>query len=256
MAETIMQTADIDAAKDAGARKGGLLRRMGRWTLVVVAVLFGAHVAWVNSGSNEWNVVSDKEGIRVSRLKSPGYTIMKYKVEMHLDSRVSDVVYYMSNLDTGYDVGATDIRRLEEVAVAPVFYVYDNYKLDLKPFGKLDVMVVNHYVQDPDTKKVRVDVYAAPNKAPVVPDALRVVHLSDSFTLTPLERGGVDLELVSEVDVGLPYVLQNLLMPGVVFDESKKMREMLKKDKYRNGRPAFIAEPYEAADRKPAQANG
>jgi len=250
-----MQTADIDKAKDAGGRKGGRLRLIGVRMLAIVGVLWAAHLTWVNSGSNEWKPVSDKEGIRVWRMKTPGYSIMKYKVEMRLDSKLSDIVYYMSNLDTGYDVGATDIHRLEEVAVAPVFYAYDNYKLDLKPFGNLDVMIVNHYMQEPDTKKVRINVYAAPNKKPASPGALRIVHLSDCFTLTPLEGGGVDLEVLSEMDIGLPYVLQNFFMPEVVFDESKKMREMLKKDKYRNGKPAFITEPYRDPDRKPPQLN-
>ncbi len=250
-----MQTAEIDPAKVSDDSKGRRLRRIGVWMLATLGVLFVAHLTWVNSGSNEWKPVSDKEGIRVWRMKTPGYAIMKYKVEMRLDSKLSDVVYYMSNLDTGYDVGATDIHRLEEVAVAPVFYAYDNYKLDLKPFGNLDVMIVNHYTQDPDTKKVRINVYAAPNKLPTRPGALRVVHLSDCFTLTPLEGGGVDLEVLSEMDIGLPYVLQNLFMPQVAFDESKKMRDMLKKDKYRNGKPAFITELSQDPDRKPPRLN-
>jgi hypothetical protein len=251
---TDMNTADSDAAKQAGGRVGGLLRRMGGWALAVAAVLLVAHVAWVNAGSNEWKVVEEKEGIRVSRMKTPGYALMKYKVEMHLDSTLSAVVYYMSDLDTGYDAGATDLQRLQEVAVAPVFYAYDSYKLDLKPFGMLDVVVVNHYVQEPDTKKVRINVYAAPNKKPADPNALRIVHLSDCFTLTPLERGGVDLELLSEMDLGLPYVMQNVFMPAVILDEMKKMRERLKKERYRNGRPAFITEPYPQQDHEPLQA--
>lgn len=213
-----------------------------RWVLGVLVILFVAHIGWTSSGSNEWTLVSEKDGIRVSRMKTPGYSLMKYKAEVHVDSKLSDIVFYMSDLNTGYDVGATDIRRIEEVVASPVFYAYDNYKLDLRPFGKLDVMIVNHYSQDPETKKVTINVYAAPNKMPVDPKVRRVVHLSDNFTLTPVASGGVDMVLVSEMDLGLPYLLQNLVMPGVVHDESGKMREMLKKDKYKNGKPAFITE--------------
>jgi hypothetical protein len=241
-------------AKDKGAGKGGFRRlagRGGKWVLGLAAVLCAAHLAWVNAGSSQWQLVSDKDGIRVSSMKTPGYSLLKYKVEMHLDSKLSDVVYYMSNLDTGYDVGASDIRRLEQVAADPMFYAYDTYKLDLKPFGKLDVMIVNEYVQDPVTKQVAINVYAAPNKRAIDPRIPRVVHLSDNFTLTPLATGGVDLQLLCEMDLGLPYLLQNLVMPRVAHDESAKMRDMLKKDKYRNGKPAFITELHE--DRKLAR---
>jgi hypothetical protein len=228
-------------AKDKG-RFARLARRGAKWTLGIVATLFVAHVVWTGSGSSQWKLVSDKDGIRVSSMKTPGYSLLKYKVEMHLDSKLSDIVYYMSDLNTGYDVGASDIRRLEQVSADPMFYAYDTYKLDLKPFGKLDVMIVNEYVQDPVTKKVAINVYAAPNKRAVDPHVPRVVHLSDNFTLTPLAAGGVDLQLLSEMDLGLPYLLQNLVMPGVMHEESVKMRDMLKKDKYRNGKPAFITE--------------
>jgi len=219
-----------------------LARRGAKWTLGLAAVLCVAHVAWVGSGSSKWQLASDKDGIRVSTMKTPGYSLLKYKVEMHLDAKLSDIVYYMSDLNTGYDVGASDIRRLEQVTADPMFYAYDTYKLDLKPFGKLDVMIVNEYVQDPVTKKVAINVYAAPNKGAPAPGIARVVHLSDNFTLTPVAAGGVDLQLLSEMDLGLPYLVQNLVMPGVAHEESAKMREMLKKDKYRNGKPVFITE--------------
>jgi hypothetical protein len=242
------------SAKGKGREQGRLARRArrgGKWVLGIVAVLAVAHVAWVDSGSSRWKLVSDTDGVRVSSMKTPGYSLLKYKVEMHLDSKLSDIVYYMSDLNTGYDVGASDIHRLEQVTADPMFYAYDTYKLDLKPFGKLDVMIVNEYVQDPVTKKVNINVYAAPNKRAADPGIPRVVHLSDNFTLTPLASGGVDLQLLSEMDLGLPYIVQNLVMPGVAHDESAKMRAMLKKDKYRNGRPAFITELHD--DRKLAR---
>ncbi len=241
------ETTEPKSGKLAKALKYG-----GMTILGLLAVWLVADTIWTSSGSNEWKVVSDKDGIRVSTMKTPGYRLMKYKAEMRVDARLSDVVFYMSDLNVGYDVGASDIQRLEEVATAPVFYAYDNYKHDLRPFGKLDVMIVNHYIQDPETKKVSINVYAAPNKKPVDPNILRVVHLSSNFTLTPMPSGGVGIELLSEMDLGLPYVLQNLVMPAVVHEEFGKMREMFKKDKYKNKKPAFITEPNE--DRKVADA--
>ena len=219
-----------------------VLKHGSRWTLGVLVVLFAADLAWTNSGSSTWKLVSDKDGIRVSSMKTPGYSLLKYKLEMHVDSQLSDIGFYMSDLNTGYDVGASDIRRIESLAAPPVFYVYDNYKLDLSPFGKLDVMIINQYAQDPETKKVSINVYAASNKTPVDPQVARVVHLSNNFTLTPVQTGGVDIELMSEMDLGLPYIVQNLMVSGVAHKEFGKMREMLKKDRYKNGKPAFMTD--------------
>jgi hypothetical protein len=240
-----------DSTAKKGGRMGKVLNYGGKSILVLALVLLVADIVWTSSGSNQWNVVSDKDGIRVATMKTPGYSLFKYKVDMHVDNKLSDIVFYMSDLNTGYDVGASDIRRIEQVSSAPLFYAYDTYKLDLKPFGKLDVLILNEYIQDPKTKKVSINVNAAPNKEPVNPNVMRIVHLSNNFTLTPVATGGVDIELISEMDLGLPYVLTNLAMPSVIPEEFGKMREMLKKDRYKNGKPAFITE----LDENPKVAN-
>lgn len=234
-----------DSSAKTGSKFAKVLKYGSRSILGLLAVLFVAHIAWTNSGSSEWKLVSDKDGIRVSSMKTPGYSLLKYRVQMHLDSTMREVVIYMVDPDTGKDVGAVNPRRLEEVVVAPLYYSYDNYQIDLRPFGNLDIMLMLYYTQDPATKKVIINVNAAPNKIPVDPKIMRIVHLSNTFTATPVETGGVDIESVSEMDLGLPYVLQNLMMPGVQHVESGKMREMLKKDRYKNRKPAFITELHE-----------
>lgn len=235
-------------------KSGGKLARLMKIAGVLAALALVAHVLWVQSGSDQWTLVSDKDGIRVWSMKPPGYTLKKYKLEMHSTSHLSDAVFYMSDLNTGYDVGASDIRRIEQVMDDPVFLAYDTYKLDLKPFGKLDVVIVNHYAQDPRTGVVRMNVHAASNRIPADPGVPRVTQLSNRFTFTPAKDGGVDIQLISEMDLGLPYMLQNAVMPGVVHEEFGKMREMFKKERYRLGKPAFIVDPAEPEPPAPSAA--
>lgn len=247
MTKEDLQKTDMSTQPRRAGRLARIAKAAGTATLVVLLLALVGDQIWVRSGSSEWTLVSDRDGIRVSSMKSPGYRLKKYKMEMRVESGLSDIVYYMSDLDTGYDVGATDIRRIEEVRDPPVVLVYDTYKLDLSPFGKLDVLIVNHYAQDPDTGVVHINVHAAPGKLPADPAVPRVRHLSNRFTLTPVADGGVDIELLSEMDLGLPYLLQNAVMPGVAHEEFTKMREMMKKDKYRIGRPDFIVDPNRAS---------
>jgi hypothetical protein len=233
---------------DVTTRGTGRLARAARYggtALVgILIVLLIAHVAWTNSGSNEWQLISDKNGVRIYSMKTPGYSLMKYKVDMHVDSKLSDVAFYLTDLHTGADLGAFDIKRLEQVPARPIFYAYDTYKLNLpKPFGTVEIMLINESSQNPQTKQVNVNVYAAPNKRPRDTSVPRIVHLSNNWTLTPLPGGGTDIESISEMDLGLPYVVANLAMPGVLDEESHKMREVLKGERYRNGKPAFISEP-------------
>jgi hypothetical protein len=224
-------------------KTGGKARTFGKALLILLVLAAVADIGWSGSGDNTWKVASKANGIQVATLKTPGYSLLKYKVNMHVDARLSDVVYYLSSTATGEDVGAKDVARLEAVASPRVSYVYDTYKLDLPgPFGRADVVLINTQLQDPVSKKVSVNIFAAPNKKPLEAGARRVEHLSNTWTLTPLATGGVDIESVSEFDLGLPALLANTAMPGVIAEEFGKMRELLRKDKYRNKTLANIAE--------------
>lgn len=231
-----------DSTTRAPGKGARVLKRVGLTLGVVLVALLGAHIAWTNSGSNEWQLVSDQDGIRISALKTPGYSLMKYKVNVRFDSELSEALFMLTDLDTGKDFGATDVKRIEEVAAPSVFYAYDTYKLTLpKPFGKIEVVLLNQCYEDPKTKQFHINVYAAPNRIPRDGDIPRVVHLSNNWTLTPVATGGVDVESVSEMDLGLPYVLANLAMPEVLGSQIKAMREVMKTDRYKHGKPVLLS---------------
>lgn len=231
-----------DSTTRTPGKGGRVFKRAGISVGVALVALFGAHLAWTNSGSNEWKVVSDEDGIKISALKSPGYSLMKYKVNVRFDSELSEALFMLTDLDTGKDFGASDIKRIEEVSAPSVFYAYDTYKLTLpKPFGKVEVVLLNQCYEDPKTKQYHINIYAAPNRIPRVGDIPRVVHLSNNWTLTPVASGGVDVESVSEMDLGLPYVLANLAMPEVIGGQIKAMREVMKTDRYKHGKPVLLS---------------
>lgn len=236
-----------DSTTRTPGKAARVLKRAGLSLGVVLVALLAAHVAWTNSGSNEWEVVSDQDGIRISALKSPGYSLMKYKVNVRFDAELPQVLFTLTDLDTGKDFGASDIKRIEAVTAPSVVYAYDTYKLTLPPpFGQIQAVILNQCYQDPETKRYHINVYAAPNKIPDDGTIARIVHLSNHWTLTPVSGGGVDVESTSEMDLGLPYVLANLAMPDVIGTQINTMREVLKKDRYKQGKPALLSGTYQA----------
>ena len=237
-----------EPTKKGSGKARKIVKYLGVSAAVLVAVLFVADIVWERSGTNEWKLASDTNGIRVSTLKTPGYSLLKYKLNMHVDARLSDVVFYLTDTSTGEDLGAKEIVRLESVSSPQVSYSYDTYKLDLPPFGRRDVVIIAENSQDPVSKKVSINILAAANKKPLDSNITRVEHLSNTWTLTPLASGGVDIEAVSEVDLGIPYFMANQAMPGIITGELSKMPVLLKKDKYKNKKLAFITE----LDEKPA----
>lgn len=239
-----------DALDKPSGKRSRVLKRVGLSLGVVLVALLGAHIAWTNSGSNQWRVVSDHDGLRISTLKTPGYSLLKYKVDTHFDADLSQMLFILTDLDTGKDFGASDIRRIEAASAPSVFYAYDTYQLALPPpFGKVQVVILNQCYQDEATKQVHINIYAAPNKIPDDGSVSRVAHLSNNWTLTPAAGGGVNVESISEMDLGLPYLLANLAMTNVIEQQLDTMREMLKTDRYKQGQPLLFSANQAPPDR-------
>lgn len=247
MSGSITQTSGTQTSGIRATGKGAkVLKRTAFALIIVLVALLVGHVAWTNSGSNQWRLVSERDGVRIWALKTPGYSLMKYKVNVRFDAELPNVLFTLTDLDTGKDFGASDIRRIEEVSAPAVFYAYDTYKLALPgPFGNVEVVILNQCYEEPDTKRFHVNVYAAPNKIPRDGSSSRIVHLSNNWTLTPVS-GGVDVESISEMDLGLPYVLANLAMPEVIDTQVETMRAMLKTDRYKQGKPVLLSRSYQA----------
>lgn len=214
--------------------------------LIVGVIAFVAHTIWKQSGDSEWKTVRDENGLVVYTMKVPGETLLKYKFNMTVDARLTDVVYYMTDINTGAELGALDLRRIEHFESDPVVINYDTYKIDLKPFGLREVVLVGQYMQDPETGAVDLHIAAASNKIAPTPGVKRIQHLSNHWKMIPIAPGKVTIETTSDIDMGIPYFLSNMALADVVCDTTAQMRELLKKEKFRNRTALYVKEPFES----------
>lgn len=225
-------------------KAGNVFRIASYVVLILVAVLYGAHLVWKSSGNSEWEIVREENGLIVYTMKVPGETLLKYKFNMTVDARLTDIVYYMTDINTGAELGAKDLHRIEHLESDPVVINYDTYKIDLAPFGMREVVIVLQYEQDPVTGIVDMNIAAAPGKIPLTDGLKRIQHLSNHWKMTPIEPGKVKLETTSDVDMGIPYFLSNMVLADVVYDTTAQMRELLKKEKFRNQVALYVKEPF------------
>ncbi|WNO11563.1 hypothetical protein [Teredinibacter sp. KSP-S5-2] len=215
---------------------------LGVIVIAITVIGLVAHNMWKNSGTNEWVLASDKDGMKIYRLKTPGNVLYKYKVVFEVEARLNDVVSYIASTSTGEDVGAIDVRRIEEVNANPVFYAYDTYKLDMEAFGMVEVIIINQYSQDPETGIVDANVFSAHNREPRS-EYRRMVHLSNNWTYKPLPNGRVEITSISEMDMGIPYPIANAALVNVFDEKFNEMKDLLlKNDKYKNNTVKYVKE--------------
>ena len=212
------------------------------FTAIFVIVTI-SHFVWRASGSNEWKLVKDENGVKVYSLKAPGSTLLKFKADMRVQTRLSSAVFALrGDVSTANDFSGTNFKVIERIET-PTLYMA-TYSVDQvmpPPLGTKEIVMQLHYMQDPETKKVVIHVEAAPGKIP--PKKIwRVKHLNNIFSVTPLGNGEVDWQMIMDVDMGVPYFLFNSVVPDSFVKDFAHMKELLETDKYKNAQLMSVQE--------------
>jgi len=235
-------------ATDPPKAKKSFFKKLYSAFMLIVLVAIVADAVWVSSGSGEWKLAKDEDGVKVYTMKVPGDKFIKVKTVMSGDYTLTQLTSQHivdDNLDTCREWIPTCVTftRLQEFD--PVKgYDKDMWRLDFPaPFKDRELLISTMFSQDKATKVVKLDVVALPNTLPHNKDVVRVERMHNVWTFAPLPNGKVEVSLIQDNDLlgFFPYVMMNM----VIVDESHKffsvdLRKALKKEKYVNAKLDFI----------------
>jgi hypothetical protein len=238
---------NTDSANLAKPRRS-LWKKARTALIVIAAVALIADLFWAMSGSNEWEVAREGDGVKIYTLKAPGDRSIKVKAVMEGDYTLSQLTALHiidDNLQTCQDwfPNCVDFTRIKEFD--PVKgYDLDMWRLDFPfPFDDRELLISTVVSQDMSTKAVVLDVLASPNTLPHNKGIVRIQRMHNRWQFTPKTNGKVEVELIQDTEMGglFPYFLLNL----VAADEnykffSKELRGFLAKEKYVKARLGFI----------------
>jgi hypothetical protein len=207
----------------------------------VVVLLLVAQTIWVFAGSNQWKFVGEQNGVKVYTLKSPGSDLVQAKAVFRVHSSLTGIVKFMQSEDTCKDVGCYEERIVDQEDDQ---LRYDYFRMDLPaPFRPRDFSVRVHVYQSPRTKEVMIDYSAAPGKVPLNDCCVRVTDMNDTWRLTPLGNGEVEIELIMNLNEGgfIPHPLLNMARPKVMYGLSG-LQSLFSEEKYQSAKLNFIQE--------------
>jgi hypothetical protein len=247
----VSNTATTD--KDAAPKKikDPLWKRLYfAFSLLVMAVL-AAHFTWVASGSAEWKLAKDEDGIKVYTMKTPGDATLKLRTVMEGDYTLTQLVSQHIGVGDNLQVckewipGCVGFKRIMDFNPARA-YDRDMWRVEMPgPFADRELLISTIFHQDKQTKAVTLDVVGMPNSLPPTPGVVRIERMHNQWTYTPKTNSKVEVALIQDVgfsDVGfLPYPLLNMTL---VEDSHKffatTLRTSLKEAKYVNARVDMV----------------
>lgn len=226
-------------------------KRKRRWpgylftgAAILAAVLLISHWAWVGSGSSQWQLAKDQDGIKVWTLKTPGSALVKVKATTQVQSKLAGMVKLLEDLDSCVDASCYDGRIIESVESVPGRYAaFVTYKFDLPGLKTRQYVLFQQHHQDASTKELRLELVAAPNT--LAPDdcCVRVSHLHNKWHIVPRANDQLDVELIQDTDIGgLPYFIANVGLVEGTFAIFRGIQDLMNKEKYRDARIESIQE--------------
>lgn len=205
---------------------------------------------WIGSGSDQWELEIDRNGVQVYSLKSPGYYVTQFKSVVKGDYSVNQLAASLlldnDSLDNCKDwipecVGDVVIEAYEPIKQGDSIL----WTLDAAPgvFDKREFLIRTYASQDPQTGVVSVDIMSATNKADRDPCCFRIVHIHNRWEFKQLDDGQVEISLVQDarMDGFFPDFVVNLVGAEEAYKLfHDKLPVLMNKDKYRNAQFDFI----------------
>src|SRR5215470_3967834 len=81
----------------------------------LAALFIVASLTWRFSGSNQWEFVEERNGVKVYSLKAPGSDLMQVKGIVQIRSTLAGPVKFMQDPDGCNDVGCHESKMIERV---------------------------------------------------------------------------------------------------------------------------------------------
>ncbi|NOU17191.1 MAG: hypothetical protein HOO91_06490 [Bacteroidales bacterium] len=220
----------------------------GTSSLIVLIVVW--KLIWISSGSNQWKLEKDKNGVKVYSLKTPGVSVKKFRATVNVKYSLSHLValFIMDNsLENAKEwfPNCTDVKVIEPWNPT-AHYETVLWKFDMIfPFSPRELITTTQVTQDKESKVVVVDVFAAPSKIPLNEGYVRAKEVHNRWKFTPHENGEVEMELLQDFSMGglFPEFPMNLAgANGLYTMFHDQLPKLLNKEKYQNIKYDFIEE--------------
>jgi hypothetical protein len=189
-----------------------------------------------------WNLIAQKDGIKVFSKTVPTSKIKAVKVECVVKASASQLVTLLMDLPAAMEwVSHTKSCVLVKRISASELYYYSEVSLPW-PLENRDFVAHIHVSQDPVTKVVTVNAPAVPGWVAEKKGIVRITHSVGHWILTPLEQGRVKVEYTLQVDPGgiIPAWSVNMLAAQGPMESFKNMKEQLLLPRYKNVNLPFI----------------
>jgi hypothetical protein len=193
--------------------------------------------------SNSWELIREKEGIKVYTREMPGKDIKALKMSGEIEGQsLSSFVALFQDLSS-YDkwvYSSSDTKLLKRLSDNEIYY-YVKSEFPW-PFSDRDFVIYNKIWQDKDTKAFYSHSKVLNDYLEEKEDVVRVKEFESTWKITPLKNGNYSLHYTFNSDPGgyIPSWLINSFLDVGPFKTIKGMEKAAADSKYKDVKFSFL----------------
>lgn len=242
----------IDSVAAQPQRRGRSLLKIALYGgCFSAALLAGAHYGWKMSGSGEWRLVSDQEGVQVYEMKQPGSAFKRFKATMRMKSTMNRVIAGMMDRDlkscAEWNPGCVEEQTVQPWDQQERSFVHF-YRVNLPaPMAPREFLLKAQFTPEFRDQSVFIQFTAMPDELPRNDCCHRVAHMNNKWKFTPRGDGEIGVAFTQDMDIGLPYFVYNFLAPEFVHQGLLSLPRIVNQPKYDQENALFTATPVPSA---------
>ncbi len=193
---------------------------------------------------DSWTLKKDKKDLKIYTRNIGESGIKELKIVTEMQTSLSSIIALFDDVNAYTSwVYSTDEAKITQT-IAPNHIYYYSISDFPWPLNNRDVILSSLVEQDPETKVVTSTSTSKHDSYPRQKGMVRVEKLDAQWILTPKSGGIVHIIYTIKTDPGgnIPIFLTNAFIDRGPIQTISKMRDMLKKDKYKNAKVDFIEE--------------
>ncbi len=211
-------------------------------TFIAVALCFSFSLLAAQPG--QWKLKKEADGLKVYLRDAENSNIKEVRIETTFDASLSSIIAVLKDVPAypAWIYKCSSAERLEPGSnTSSLYYCTVDFPW---PLSDRDFIAKSKLRQDPGDKRVYIDVKSAPAHLPEKDGMVRIETLNIYYEFIPLSDNKVQMNYRLHSDPGgaLPAWLVNMAVDNGPVNTIKGMREMLKKEEYRNAKLAFLKE--------------
>lgn len=208
---------------------------MRRYVALLLLALFAAESLAAEKEETKWNLVKDKQGIKVYTRKVKGIDFKAFRGVTTVETSLASLVALVTDVKAAptWLANCTRCELLQQINARETLTCAFS-KSPAWPVKHRDMVTHNVWVRDDDTSMITLRQTAKPDHIPAKKNVVRIKRLECLWQFTPKPDGIVEIVYQSVSDPGgsIPQWLVNSSVVSQPYQTLQKIRKVIKQDKY------------------------